>query len=168
MSEAEPTLILAVPDSILEKWQKMIDLMAKLVGVPAGRVMRIVGEDIEVLVSSRSHGNPYEPGAKKHLPGSGLYCETVLKTRSKLLVPNARFDENWKDNPDIKLNMISYLGFPILLPDGKTFGTICVLDAKENAYSEAYEQLLLHFRDIIQGHLQLLFINHFLVEMISS
>jgi GAF domain-containing protein len=165
MNEADPTIILAVPDSVSEKWQKIVDLMASVVGVPAGRIMRIVGQDIEVFVSSRSHGNPYKPGAKAHLLGSGLYCETVMKTRAKLLVPKALSDENWKDNPDIRLNMISYLGFPILLPDGKPFGTICVLDTKENPYSETYEQLLLHFRDIIRGHLEVLFMNHYLAEM---
>src|SRR5208283_3064860 len=104
MNEAEPTIRLTVPDSVREKWQKLVELMAKLVGVPAGLIMRIVGPDIEVLVSSRSHGNPYKPGDKKPLLGSGLYCETVIKTRAKLLVPNALSDENWRDNPDIKLN----------------------------------------------------------------
>lgn len=168
MNEAEPTIRLTVPHSVLEKWQKFVDLMAKLLGVQAGLIMRIVGPDIEVLVSSRSHGNPYKPGDKKRWVGSGLYGETVIKTRAKLLVPNALSDKNWRDNPDTKLNMISYLGFPILLPDSKPFGTICVLDAKENPYSETYEQLMLHFRDIIQGDLERLFMNYHMEEMISG
>lgn len=164
MNEALPTIQLDVPDSILGKWQSIVDLMAKLIGVPAGLIMRIAGPDIEVFVSSRSKGNPYHPGDKEHLLGSGLYCETVIKTRSRLHVPNALSDENWKDNPDIKLNMTSYLGFPILLPDGQPFGTICVLDTKEIQYSETYEQLVLHLRDIIQGHLELLYMNEVLGE----
>ena len=60
--------------------------------------------------------------------------------------------------------MISYLGFPILLPNGKPFGTICVLDKKENSYSKAYESLILNLRDTIQGHLELLYMNHILGE----
>jgi light-regulated signal transduction histidine kinase (bacteriophytochrome) len=35
-------------------------------------------------------------------------------------------------NPDIKLGMVSYLGFPINFPDNQPFGTLCVLDNKEN------------------------------------
>lgn len=163
-NDAKTKIELTVPDSVLAKWQSILDLMANLVGVPASLIMRITESDIEVFVASRSHGNPYHPGDKEHLLGSGLYCETVIKTKSKLLVPNALSDENWKDNPDIKLNMISYLGFPIVLPDGQPFGTICVLDAKENHYSEKYEQLMLHFRDTIQGHLELLFMNYVLGE----
>jgi hypothetical protein len=40
-----------------------------------------------------------------------------MKTRQSLLVPDALRDEGWKTNPDIKLGMISYLGFPVTWPD---------------------------------------------------
>ena len=76
----------------------------------------------------------------------------------KLLIPDALTDEKWKNNQD-KLNMISYLGFPILLPDRKPFGTICVLDNKENAYSETYENLIKNFREIIQSQLKVIYMN---------
>jgi GAF domain-containing protein len=153
-----------VPGTILAKWQGMVDLMAELVGVPAGLVMRIDRDDIEVFVSSKTEGNPYKTRDKEHLLGSGLYCERVIKTEKQLLVPNALLDRDWKNNPDIRLNMISYLGFPILFPNGTPFGTICVLDNKENAYSQVYERLILYLRDTIQGHLELVFMNHVLGE----
>jgi transcriptional regulator with GAF, ATPase, and Fis domain len=157
-----------VPPEILEKWQNIVDIMAELIRVPAALIMRIVDTDIEVFVSSRSQGNPYNPGDHERLFGSGLYCETVIKTNEKLLVPNAFNDEQWKTNPDIKLNMISYLGFPILLPDGKPFGTICVLDEKENAHSELFENLIRNFREIIQSQLGLIYMNHTLGEKNKS
>ena len=73
-----------------------------------------------------------------------------------------------KNNPDIKLNMISYLGFPLVLPDGEPFGTICVLDSKENAYSDLHESLLEKFRSIIQSHLDLIYMNAELGEKYKS
>ena len=148
-----------VPNDTSDKWQNIVDIMAKLIQIPAALIMRLVEPDIEVFVSSKSEGNPYHPGDQEHIWGSGLYCETVIKTNQKLLIPNALEDEDWKNNPDIKLNMISYLGFPVLLPDGKPFGTICVLDSKENAYSETYEHLIINFREIIQSHLELIYTN---------
>jgi GAF domain-containing protein len=148
--------LLEVPEAILGKWQNVVDIMAELLVVPAGLIMRCHGREIEVLVASRSPGNPYHPGEKEHLPGSGLYCETVINTRRLLLVPDALKDEKWRNNPDIKLGMVSYLGFPILLPDGQVFGTICVLDLKENAYSNNYQEMLRQFRELIETHLQLL------------
>jgi len=79
-----------------------------------------------------------------------------MATRQRLLVPNAVADEIWKCNPDIKLGMISYLGFPIAWPSGDIFGTICVLDTKENPYSELYQRLLLQFREVVEADLRLL------------
>jgi transcriptional regulator with GAF, ATPase, and Fis domain len=151
--------VLDVPEDILEKWQSIVDIMAHLLGVPAGLIMRITGPDIEVFVSSRSGGNPYHPGDREHLLGSGLYCETVIRTKDKLLVRNAPMDDDWKHNPDIELGMISYLGFPIVMPDGQVFGTICVLDRKANAYSETYGALVAQFKDLVESHLKLLHLN---------
>ncbi len=164
MTENIHTPQIEIPEDTLMKWQNIIDLMAELISVPAALIMRLVDSDIEVFVSSQSEGNPYHPGNHEHIVGSGLYCETVINTKNKLLIPNAHADEKWKNNPDIKINMISYLGFPIVLPDGKVFGTICVLDKKENAYSETYENLIKNFRDIIQFHLELIYMNSILGE----
>ena len=129
-------------EAILQEWQEVVDLLTRIMGVSAGLIMRINEEDIEVFVSSRSEKNPYKVNDKEHLLGSGLYCETVINQKSKLLVPNALISEKWKNNPDIKLNMISYLGYPINWPDGNPFGTICVLDDQENKYSPDQEKLL--------------------------
>jgi hypothetical protein len=87
---------------------------------------------------------------------------SVINTRQKLLVPDALADEDWKNNPDVKLNMISYLGFPIKLPDGDPFGTICILDKKRNSYSMTVEQLMLKFRGIIENDLEILYLNQIL------
>ncbi len=151
-----------VPQSTLETWQSIVDILAEIVGIPAALIMRLSDPDIEVFVASRSKDNPYHVRDKEHYLGSGLYCETVIKSGEKLQVVNALADENWRNNPDIKLNMISYLGFPIFLPNGKAFGTICILDKKENPFSKTVEELMLKFRLIIQADLEIIFLNQVL------
>eukprot|EP01031_Cornospumella_fuschlensis_P012565 gene12565-15351_t len=123
----------AIPESFLAKWQTTTDVMAGVFNVPAGLIMRVLPEQIEVLVSSHSDGNPYEADEKAKL-NTGLYCETVMATRGLLHVPDALEDEDWRCNPDVALNMISYLGVPLLWPDNQVFGTICVLDNKKRNY----------------------------------
>jgi PAS domain S-box-containing protein len=116
-----------------------------------------VGEDIEVFVSSRTIGNPYKPGEAMRIADSGLYCEEVIRTNAMLVIPNALADEDWKDNPDIELGMISYLGVPIRWPDAHPFGTLCILDNKERSHADLFEKLLVQFRDIIEHHLSLIY-----------
>ncbi|MCF7668590.1 MAG: GAF domain-containing protein [Verrucomicrobia bacterium] len=150
---------LVVPSSILTAWQEIVDTLAEVFRVPAALVMILNDPDIEVLISSRSEGNPYTPGSKEHLWDSGLYCERVIKTRDRLLIPDALADPEWESNPDVKLNMVSYLGLPVMMPDGRPFGTICVLDNKKNEYSSVFEKLLSKFRDFIQWDIEILYVN---------
>jgi GAF domain-containing protein len=100
------SLQMTVEGGVLIQWQHIADI----VGISAALVM-------QVLVSSNSEGNPYKPGESEHLEDSGLYCETVVKTQEKLLVPDALTYPHWETNPDVKLNMISYLGYPISYQD---------------------------------------------------
>lgn len=150
---------LDVPASIMESWQDVSDILAEMAGIPAALIMRFTDPDIEVFVSSKSTGNPYHPGEKEKLYGSGLYCETVIRTRTRLLVPDALADAHWRNNPDVGRNMISYMGYPILLPDGNPFGTICVLDNKRNEYSETVGKLMQKFRNLMESHLEILYMN---------
>ena len=150
---------LQVPFDTVRKWQDIVDLTAEIMHVPSALIMRVEPPNIKVFVSSESKGNPYERDEVAPL-NTGLYCETVMNTRQPLLVPDALRDENWKSNPDIKLGMISYLGVPISWPDGEMFGTICVLDAKKNEYSELYRKFLLQWRDVLQDDLRSLVALH--------
>lgn len=53
----------------------------------------------------------------------------------------------------MKYNLIAYLGFTVARPNGKPFGTICLLDKKENSFSPEVIELMRKMRDMIEGHL---------------
>jgi signal transduction histidine kinase len=142
-----------MPAETVLKWQEIVDLLAQIMQVPAALIMRVEPPNITVFVSSEFNGNPYAPAHSASL-NTGLYCDTVVKSRQFLLVPDALADEAWRTNPDIELGMVSYLGVPISWPDGEIFGTICVLDNKRNDYSQLFIRLLLQFRDVLQADLQ--------------
>jgi len=137
-----------IPQSFISKWQEIVDLLAKVVGIPAALIMKAENDYMEVFIASKSDNNPYHVGEKEHW--NGLYCETVIKSQNKLKVANALKDEKWDKNPDIKLGMISYFGFPLNFPNGEPFGTICVLDHNENSYTEEHEQLLKQFKRVVE------------------
>ncbi|MDD5647262.1 MAG: hypothetical protein PHW86_08835, partial [Candidatus Bipolaricaulis sp.] len=62
MTEPKVDALWEVDADTMSGWQGIVDLMAEICGVPAGLVMRITGNDIEVFVSSRTQGNPYRVG----------------------------------------------------------------------------------------------------------
>ncbi|MBR0777049.1 GAF domain-containing protein [Bradyrhizobium diazoefficiens] len=147
--------IAQIPAEITEKWQEIIDLLAEVLHVPSALIMKVEPPNIRVFVCSDSEGNPYERDELACL-NTGLYCETVMKSRQLLLVPDALADQEWNANPDIKLGMISYMGFPVAWPNGDIFGTICVLDARPNEYSELYRKILFQCREVLQTDLKVL------------
>ena len=136
------------PKFILNKWQKLIDLLSSTFSLPATLIMQVNEDSMKVFSKSASAENPYSVGDSEKM--AGLYCEAVVKNDAKLMVANALSDPDWDKNPDIKLGMIAYLGFPVKYPTGEFFGTICVLDNKENAFSEKIEDFLSHIKDIIE------------------
>lgn len=143
-----------VPDFLLAQWRELMGLVSTDCGVPAALIMRVHPSQIEVLVSDGSD-SPYHPGERENLC-TGLYCEHVIATRDRLHVANALTDPNWDHNPDLRLGMISYLGYPLLWPDGVPFGTLCILDRAENHYSEAIDKQLGLARRIIESNLSLI------------
>ncbi len=144
-----------IPENFLHKWQKTTDVMADIFEVPAGLIMRVRPRQIEVLVASHTPGNPYEAEEKANLQ-TGLYCETVMGTRQLLCVPNALLDPHWQNNPDVALNMISYLGVPLLWTEEEVFGTICVLDNKTRHHHARYVELLWEIKKSIEADFKLI------------
>lgn len=144
-----------IPESILQEWQSILNLLARIEKVKVALIMRISGEELEVFMSSKTQGNPYQVGQKEHYINSGLYCEWVIRQGTILLVQDASRSAEWKNNPDMKLGMRCYMGFPIKLPNGNCFGTICILDDKQNDFSDDMIELMEKMRDLIESNLLL-------------
>ena len=163
-SQLKPEII----DSIIGKWQALLDTTARILDIPSALIMCLKEESIQVFLKSKTEGNIYKVGEEAKLI-YGLYCETVIGTQKRLIVPNATKDPVWKDNnPDVDLNMISYIGFPINWPDGEVFGTVCALDSKENYYSDDFSNLLQQIKVQIETDLDLLVLNNELNEKKSQ
>lgn len=158
MIDGIDTATLDIPHQYILSWQRIVDTLAIIIDVPAALIMKFTEPYLEVFVSSNTdENNPYIVGEKEKK--SGLYCEKVIDTQKKLSIPNAIKQIEWKNNPDIKLGMINYLGYPISWPDGTPFGTICVLDRKERIYKNEYENLLREFSYMVNNYLTIIYEN---------
>jgi transcriptional regulator with GAF, ATPase, and Fis domain len=144
-----------IPEEIQDGWQCIVDLMARTADVPAGLIMRADPPRIQVLVSSTTECNPYNKGESADL-GAGLYCETVMQECAPLLVSDALKDSRWDRNPDVEREMTFYLGYPLKWPDGDIFGTICILDGKDNPHAAGFRDLIAEFQQMVERDLRLI------------
>jgi len=145
---------------LIKSWNKTLAVVAKLAEVPVALVMKVEQEQISVFSKNDSCDNPYNIGDAEVLNGSGLYCEHVIKSQQQLHIPNALLDEKWQNNPDIKLNMVAYLGLPIVDSEGSPFGTVCILDNKQHVFSETTMELLVAIKQSFEVQLQQLHYQH--------
>lgn len=144
------------PNGEMKKgWQNIANLITDFTGVRAGLIMEITPEAMQVFLMSENDSNPYMVGGNDYLC-HGLYCETVIGTDNELSIVDARTLEAWKDNPDVKINMISYYGLPVKWPDGEFFGTICVLDDNPMDLTETQKLLLKEFQSSLEKDLKIL------------
>jgi c-di-GMP phosphodiesterase len=134
-----------------KRWQKEINKLADSLNIPCAAITRLQRPKIENFIISESDENPATAGHVGRLTGS--YCERVIDTQQELIIPNALIDTEWDHNPDIKINLISYLGLPLVYPDGQPFGTICILDKKENKFSREIKEKLEDLKDKFEADL---------------
>lgn len=117
-----------------KRWQKLVNTIATLFETPVAFINQASRKGIEVLVASELPTTHYSPGGSADMD-ENVYCHTVVRQKAVLYVQDARLDRRWDDNPEVTGDdYISYLGFPILWPDGQCFGTLCVMDTRPVDY----------------------------------
>lgn len=145
---------LRLPASTLTTWQDLLNLMTLKMEVAVAIIVRFDPSEMEIFLASQSAENPFSAGDTKPLD-SGLYCEYVFEHRKELIVPNALKDDLWRNSPGAEMGLISYLGLPLMWPNGEAFGTMCMMDNKENAFDENHRQTLKAFKEYIDLYLEL-------------
>jgi GAF domain-containing protein len=140
---------------VIEIWQQIVDSISVLLCVPSVMINRIEPPELEVFCSNMSRDNPFPTGTSMQL--LGIYCESTANKRQKVMVEDARIDPQWSDSPTAKAGINSYLGFPLFLPNGEVFGTLCAIDFKANKWLSPSDTLLQTVKNAVEAHLALSF-----------
>lgn len=140
----------------LDKWQKTVDVMARVFNAPAGFIVQRGPGGYQVVISSDQESNPYEAGCLI-TEDTNIFCRRVVEQRARLYVQDAPEDPAWDTNPEVAEDGFrSYLGFPVFWPNGEPFGTICVMDFETTDYQNVYLDLLGEIRELIESDLEIL------------
>lgn len=84
------------------------------------------------------------------------FCTHTIKTRAPMIVPDARKDSRFYDNPAVQAGIVlSYAGVPLSTPDGYNVGALCVFDSEAREYTPAHIDLLRNFGALVVDELEL-------------
>ncbi|MBL4827497.1 MAG: response regulator [Spongiibacteraceae bacterium] len=147
---------IVLPEAVCQNWQKIVNVLSTLFDIPSALINRFHPESMEIFVSSNNSENTFSAGFSDKL-GTGRYCELVVTKKNRLLIANALNDPEWRGSSCVERGLISYLGYPLKWPTGEIFGTLCVLDNKENKYDQILVDLVEQFRTSIELTLETIY-----------
>lgn len=129
------------PDTLLARWQSIIDILAETGGVAAVLVVRPVDGHVEVMLSSRNAANRIPAGQRLPMD-AGCYCDHVLGTGEPSQVRDARLDPHYATAMQLAGGLVSYIGYPLRRADGSLYGALCALDERPNAFAGLFGRQL--------------------------
>jgi PAS domain S-box-containing protein len=145
-----------IPDSLLVRWQRIVNLIARSVEAPICLIKRCDYSSTLVVVVNETANHDFYVQDNNYELNSGTYCDAVLQSNAMLEVADGRNDPVWQNNPELKQGLVAFLGAPLSLPDGEVFGTLCVLDNKAREFLHVHRDLLSEFKITIENDLALL------------
>jgi len=149
-----------------ENWQRIVNIIAEILDIKVVLINKVNESEIKIMKTNESEDNPLDENQVFEL--AGHYCEKVINKNDKLEVNNSRKSNEWIDNPELEYGLISYLGFPITSPNGKIYGTICVLDDKERKFNDLDKNLLKELKKVIENQMENIYMNILLNERIKD
>ncbi|HET7697713.1 MAG TPA: ATP-binding protein [Vicinamibacterales bacterium] len=95
--------------------------------------------------------------AETETPRAISFCTHAIKQQDLFIVPDARDDDRFRDNPLVTggLFVRFYAGAPLVTPEGHALGTICVIDCVPRTLTAEQREALDALRRQVQAQLEL-------------
>jgi len=121
-------------DTPEEAYDRFTRLASQIVETPIA-LFTVITEDEQFF---RSQVGLPEPIATTHrTPLSHSFCQYVILSSAPLEVVDARVHPTVKGNPAIEeLQVIAYLGVPLITRRGETLGSLCAIDREPREWTE--------------------------------
>jgi diguanylate cyclase (GGDEF)-like protein/PAS domain S-box-containing protein len=127
----------------------VVEIAQRMFGVPAAAV-NMIGSDHVFFAASAGIG---EADMRRDVS----FCAHAINQNEVMVVPDARLDPRFHDNPIVTAGMIRfYAGVSLKSPDGHALGALCVIDSEPRAaLSPADEACLRDLAKIASDKLEL-------------
>lgn len=140
----ELSLINAPEETI---YNKITVFASEAIGTPVSLVS-MVASDYQFFKSQVGLPEPWK--SKRRTPLSHSFCQHVVKENKPLIISDARQNDLVKNNLAIRdLNVIGYLGIPLTLEDGKSLGSLCVIDSNPRDWTQTEIDIMTELASIM-------------------
>jgi anti-sigma regulatory factor (Ser/Thr protein kinase) len=94
--------------------------------------------------------------AERQTPRAVSFCTHAIQQHGLFVVPDAREDERFRDNPFVTGGLLVrfYAGAPLVTPEGHALGTLCVIDRVPRTLTASQREALDALRRQVQAQLE--------------
>lgn len=125
-------LLLDTPDE--PAFDRLTRLASQIIDAPVSLVSLV---DLDRQYFKSAYGLPDPWASQKETPLSHSFCQHAVATQENLIIDNAREHPLVHDNLAIRdLNVVSYLGIPLVTSEGAALGSFCVIDSQPRKWTE--------------------------------
>ncbi len=126
-----------------------VEMASQITGCPIALVS-LVDSDRQWFAAARNL-NATETGRDVS------FCGHTILGNDVFVVPDARLDARFHDNPLVTSDpsIVFYAGAPLVMPDGTTLGTVCVIDREPRYLSERQTLALAQLGRFVVDQLEL-------------
>jgi diguanylate cyclase (GGDEF)-like protein len=123
----EKTQLLDTP--LEERFERITRLVCRLLGVPKASISLVDG--------TRQWFKSIQGSTLTETPRDISFCAHAILGREIMLVPDAKKDIRFHDNPLVTgpEQMVFYAGHPLRAPDGSHVGVLCAIDIRPREFS---------------------------------
>ena len=75
-------------EEILNNWQSIVELLAEVLDVSCVAITEHDNKYLKIVKTNKSDKNPFKDNMMPEM--AGLYCESVIKSRKLLQIPNVK------------------------------------------------------------------------------
>ncbi len=115
-------------------FERLVELARQLTQSDVA-LISMVGADRQTFVGQAGLPEPW--ATSRTTPLSHSFCQHVVRRADPLIVRDARQDPIVRDNAAVAdLNVIAYVGVPLVTPDGYVIGSLCAIDGKPREWTD--------------------------------
>jgi GAF domain-containing protein len=119
-----------------EPFDRLTRLATRLLKAPVALVS-LVDRDRQFFKSAIGLPEPWQ--TRRETPLTHSFCQHVVARDEPLIIPDARKDPKFRDNPGVRdLKIVAYAGIPLTMA-GFPLGSFCVIDDEPRTWS--YEEV---------------------------
>ena len=153
-SRLEALRALPLLDTSPEKaFDRLTELARDLLDIPVSLVS-VVDDRRQWFKSSAGLPEPW--ATLRQTPLSHSFCKHVVATEQPLIIEDATQHDLVRDNLAVRdLNVIAYLGIPLMTPEGHVIGSFCAIDGACRAWEESDIKIMTELAELVMTEISL-------------